>query len=380
MNPLQEKWDYLHEIYPINKELIWMNNCGITPVNQKTIYEIQTYLNDFAKHCVLTEVNTYEETKKSIKSILSKLLSCSENELCIIHNTNEGFNFISHGLEFEYGDEIIVLENEYPSNVYPWEHWTEKNIKLSTVKIGNHPRDFISNLLNVITNKTKLISLSPVHWCNGMPLPLEEVGKICESNSILFALDGAQGIGHVPINLKACNVSFASFPAWKWLLGPLGLGVLYITESKLEKLKFPFKGTSSVINDQEYLPYKDKLKPTTDRYEISTCNFLDWVYFESTLKILDNIGFENVMKRIYELSISLQNALEKKGYEVDAKKFSDVKTGIVTFKKNGISTENLYQILKNNKVICPIRLDKIRLSPHVYNSFEQLEQIISFLP
>ena len=170
-----------------------------------------------------------------------------------------------------------------------------------------------------------------------------------------------------------------AFSAWKWLLGPLGLGVIFISKDKLSQLDPVFIGTASVANDQEYLPYKSELKPTADRFTISTANFNDWVYFEASLEFLQDIGFSTARERIYELSAYLQDGLSDIGFKVFSDHFQDYPTGIVVCEKSGVTTNAVMKHLKQNKVVVAERLERVRFSPHVYISPEQIDEVLRVL-
>jgi selenocysteine lyase/cysteine desulfurase len=372
-------WNPIYTAYPVNREMIWLNNCGTTPAGTHIIKALSRYMEGYARKGIFTEVAGYEKVRSNIKNILSGLLNCSPDELALIHNTAEGMNFISHGLKLSAGDEVILLENEYPSNIYPWQHLEKKGVKLVTAPMETSPETFLNTLKRLITAKTRAISLSAVHWCTGMPYPLAQVGKLCKENSIDFVVDGAQGVGIQPLDVRTADIDYMAFSAWKWLLGPLGLGVLFISKKKLNLLDPVFIGTASVINDKEYLPYKSELKPTADRFTISTANFNDWVYFEAALEFLRDIGFSTVRDRIHALSAYLRDGLANLGFKVFSDHFRDYPTGIVVCEKPGVTTDAVMQHLKKNKVVAAERLGRVRISPHVYISLEQIDEVLRVL-
>ncbi len=372
-------WSTIYKAYPANKEMIWLNNCGTTPAGTHIVKTLSRFMEGYARKGIFTEVAGYAKVQNNIKNILSKLLNCLPDELALIHNTAEGMNFISHGLKLSAEDEVILLENEYPSNIYPWRHLEKKGVKLVTAPMETSPETFLKALKRSITAKTRVISLSAVHWCTGMPLPLKQVGKLCKENSINFVVDGAQGVGIQSLDIRTANIDYMAFSAWKWLLGPLGLGVLFISKEKLNNLDPVFIGTASVTNDKEYLPYKSELKPTADRFTISTANFNDWVYFEAALEFLKAIGFSAVRERIFELSAQLSKGLTKIGFNVFSDQFPDYPTGIVVCEKPGVGSDVIMTHLKKNNIVAAERLRRVRFSPHVYISPEQIDEAVGVL-
>ncbi|MEZ4524363.1 MAG: aminotransferase class V-fold PLP-dependent enzyme [Desulfobacterales bacterium] len=367
-------WKYVQAQYPVNKEMIWLNNCGMTPAGEHIVSAVNRFMTGYSQKGILTETADYMDVKQRIKSILGQLLGAESEELALIHNTSEGMNILSHGLHLKAGEEIILLENEYPSNVYPWRHWEENGVILKTAAMGSSPENFLEGLIPLITDQTRLISLSAVHWCTGMPLPLEQIGKICREKNILFSVDGAQGVGMQPMDVRKMNIDFMAFSAWKWLMGPPGMGVLYISKKRLKDLKSVFVGTGSVINDREYLPYKTQLKPDADRFTISTADFLNWVYFLASLEFLCDIGFDRVRTRIFELTEYLNQRLRMMGFEVLSDQFPDHPTGITVCQKAGLASDRLAEKLKEQKVIAALRLGRIRFSPHIYLSKQQMDE------
>jgi selenocysteine lyase/cysteine desulfurase len=372
-------WEFVYDAYPVNRKLIWLNNCGITPAGTHIVQAVSRFLEGYAEKGILTETASYQEVRRSIKKILAGLLKCQPEELSLIHNTAEGMNFISHGLRLRPGDEIVLLENEYPSNVYPWLHWKEKGVKFHTSPMETSPSVFLEKLSLLITDRTRVVSISAVHWCTGMPLPVDQVGSLCRERGIDLVVDGAQGVGMQPVDIKMAGISYMAFSAWKWLMGPLGLGVLYVPEEKLEQLNPIFIGTESVVQDDEYLPYKSRLKPTADRFTFSTANFSDWVYFQAALKFLDEIGFEEARERIFEMSEYLNRGLRQIGFRVFSDQFPSHRTGITACEKPGIPSNAIMARLKENSVIAAERLGRIRFSPHIFISPYQLDRVVQVL-
>jgi len=372
-------WQQVHDNYDVNQDLVWLNNCGIVPAGRHIVSAVSDYLQGYARKGVLTEVVKKSEVQRKIKNILANLLRCDPEELALIHNTAEGMNYISHGLNLRPGDEIILLENEYPSNYYPWQHWLEKGVKLRTTPMADSPDRFFDKLVPLINSRTRVISLSTVHWCTGMPLPLEAVGVMCREKKIDFVVDGAQGVGMQPVDVKAAHISYMAFPAWKWLMGPLGVGVLYVPRRNLEELKPVFIGTASVVDDEQYLPYKTTLKPTADRFTISTANFCDWVYFLAALEFIERIGFENVRHRLFELSRHFSDALRNIGFEPFGDRFPDHPTAIIACEHSDIPAGRVLQHLKRSGIVAAERIGRIRFSPHIYIVPEQIDRVIRVL-
>jgi len=375
---MKTDWQSVTREFPVNEKLIWLNNCGTTPAGSFVQREMNAYLESYAGEGILAKGFGIKEIKGGITGILGGLLQSDPADIALIHNTAEGMNMISYGLDLKAKDEILLMEHEYPSNVYPWEHWGEKGIVLKTVPLGTTPEEFLHNTERMMTERTRVMSVSVVHWCTGMPLPVRELAGLCTARGIELVVDGAQGVGHVELRMD-WGISFLAFSAWKWLLGPLGLGVLAVPAAKIEKLKMVFKGTNSVVDAGRYFPYKTQLLANAQRYTFSTPNFNDWVYFLASLRFLDSIGFRAVMARIYELADYLCSRLRELDFILDRDSYADKKTGIITAKHSKMDAAEIVTRLGKRGIIVRERLGRVRFAPHIYNTFGQIDETVTVI-
>jgi selenocysteine lyase/cysteine desulfurase len=288
-------------------------------------------------------------------------------------------SFLSQGVELAPGDEILLLEHEYPSNVYPWQHWQDRGVKLGFIPLASTPAAWLDGFAARLSPRTRVVAMSAVHWCTGMPLPVAEVGRIAASRGIDFFVDGAQGVGLVDLDVRAAGITAMGFSAWKWLLGPLGLAAFYVRKDRLAQLRFPFKGTGSVVNDEVYLPYRDQLKAGVERYVLSTPNFNDWIYFSASLAFLDGLGMARVRARIHALADHLAAGLRRAGFRLTRDAFPELPTGIIAAEKPGHDSAKLVAQLRARGIVAAERLGRVRLAPHVFILEAQLDEVVKTL-
>ncbi len=368
-------WNTISERFPVNQERVWLNNAGMTPASTDVLDAMNAYLRAYAKESFWQKEYPFREVKEGIQGAIGRLVACEPTDVAIIHNTSEGMNHVSLGMDLHPGDEILLLEDEYPSNVYPWEHWAQKGVRLNTVPQGDSPDAFLRNFQNALSPDTKVAALSAVHWCTGMPLPIRRIAELCAVRDVDLVVDGAQGVGHVKIDMS-WGISYLAFSAWKWLLGPAGLGVLVVPKDKLSALRPIAKGTGSVVNDSEYFPYRDELKPNAERFMFSTVNFNDWVYFRTSLQLLEEIGYSRVMARLYELGVRLADGLRDLGFGVLSDRFAPARTAIIVAEHPEHPAGALVSRLRHEGVVAKERFGRVRFSPHVYLMEEHLDRAL----
>ncbi len=363
-------WESVSKLYPIQSDSIWFNFCGISPISTYAKDTMADFFDEYSKFGIFAPRYSEPTIKQAIREYISEILNCSPHNIGLLHNTSEGMNLYSHSIQLPKGKRILIIENEYPSNVYPWEHWQNKGVTITFVSIGETPMDFLQNLkIELEKGDVALLSVSPVHWCTGVVFDMDTIGDLCRQYHVRLVVDGSQSVGHVPSDFKKWDVEFAVFAAWKWLLGPLGMGVAYLSDTVPKDFNLIFKGAGSVKNDSNYLPYRDERKPPADQFEHSTANFNDWVYFLASLHMLSRIGFDRTRQRIYEISDLLSNSLTNLGFKLESAKFPEVKSGIIAVagwnEKKAFSPEELQIFLKTKKIFTVVRLGRLRIAPHI---------------
>jgi selenocysteine lyase/cysteine desulfurase len=371
-------WQRVHEQFPINRRLTWLNNCGISAMPGPVLVRLQAHLQAMAEGGV-TGVPSEGAVHDSVRARLSRLIGADQDELTLIHHTAEGLTFVSHGLDLAPGDRLVLMEHEYPSNVYPWQHWQDRGVQLAFAPLADTPEGFMAGLRPLLQPPTRVVSLSAVHWCTGLPLPLVEIGRLCAERDVLLVVDGAQGVGLVDIDVRAAGIGAMAFSAWKWLLGPIGLGAMYLRRDLIDRLRFPFKGTGSVIDDHNHLPYRDALKPGADRYVLSTPNYNDWVHFDASLEYLEGLGFCGGARTNPDAGRPALESLARGRLVTGQRRVPAQANGIVAAARPGVDAPELVSRLQQHGVVGAARLGRLRLSPHVYLSEEQLERAVSLI-
>ncbi|MDZ4696016.1 MAG: aminotransferase class V-fold PLP-dependent enzyme [Deltaproteobacteria bacterium] len=373
-NRITPNWLHVARDFQVNQELVWLNSCGIAPMPTPVLSAVKAHLDAYARK-VIFGPRSDEELRSAISSHLAARIGALPHEVAPIHHTTEGMTFISLGLNLSAGDGVVLMANEYPSNVYPWQHLQSQGVTFQTLADGPTPEDVIASASQLLDERTRVLAVSAVHWCTGMPLPLQALGRLCKERDVLFVVDGAQGVGHVPIDVNACNIGAMAFSAWKWLMGPIGLGAFYVRQDLLAELKFPFKGTGSVVNDHVYFPYRDDLKPNTARYVVSTPSFTDWAHFEASLSYLDTLGVENVRNRVHALALHLGQQLKQQGFELARDGFATHPTAIVAARAPGRDMARLVADLGTLGIVAAERLGWMRMAPHIHLNEDQLDTV-----
>lgn len=365
----------VRQLFPFIKNgIIYFNHASTAPfssavrerVNELLKEKSETKIDDY-----FSFLKVYEETK----ILLGEMINSEPDRIAFLDNTSNGLNILATGIDWNSGDRILLNDIEFPANVYPFLNLERFGVKVDFVKSKNgivSAEDIIAE----VKPQTKLISVSFVQFLSGYKIDLEKLGSFCKEHNIILSVDGIQGIGALDFDVKKFKIDFLSCGTQKWLFGAQGLAFIYLTEELQNKLKPAYVGWLSVEDAWNILDYKMELKKSANVFQGGTLNSLGIYIFNTSLKMLKDFGFNRIEERIISNTKYLRKQLNEIGInclidEVEEKYLS----GITSFKTDDI--EELYKHLEDEKIVCSLREGYIRLSPHFYNTSEDIDRVIS---
>src|SRR3990172_3593096 len=280
----------------LKKGIIYFNHASTGPLTTGVKKAIDSLLNEKNEG----KVDDYKELLRiadESKTFLGKMLNTSADRIAFTSNTSAGLNILAQGIEWEKGDRIILNDVEFPANVYPFLNLKNKGVEIDFVKSENGIIT-AEDLIQDITPKTKLISISSVQFLSGYRIDLEKLGTICNEIGVILSVDAIQGLGAVNVDVQKGNVDFLACGTQKWMLGLQGMAFIYVSEQLQNKLNTALIGWLSMENAWDLINYDFTLKQTANRYQPGTLNTFGIYALNASLKMFDNFGFESIGKQI----------------------------------------------------------------------------------
>ncbi len=357
----------------IKTGLKYFNHASVGPISSIVKEKIDTYVSDRSEGIVENYFETIPQVK-SAKERLSRLLNANIDEIAWIDNVSNALNVLANGIIWNHGDQIILNDLEFPSNVYPFLNLQKQGVEILFARSENGVID-LAQIEKLVSNKTKLISISLVQFLTGYKANIKAIGDFCRERNILFSVDGIQGAGVVQIDVKDCSVDFFTGGSQKWLMGLQGLSYFYISQNLLNKLEQKFVGWTSVKNAWSLLEYDLSLIDSAERFQNGTNSRIGIIALDASLSLFEEIGYSKIEDQILNNSQYLMKRLEEIGFELVLK---DVQrqnlAGIITFKHK--AADKIFNELKRTNIIISLREGMIRISPHFYNNEEDLDLLI----
>jgi len=366
----------IREYFPSVKERIFLNHAGVSPLCIPVAEAIQKYL----KHRTLggeEEFNT-----DSARNLFAQLIKARSEEIALVPNTSTGLNIVANLLRYPRNSNVVTTDLEFPSVVYPWLRiGMESNLEIRYVK-NMRGRLRLEDFEKAVNDDTVAVIISHVEYGNGFKNDLRVIAEIAHDHGAFLVVDACQSAGAVSIDVKRERVDFLATSCYKWLLGPCGAGFLYVKEDLIEDAEPIFVGWTSVKHEIfETVDLWNNtqliLSETASRFETGTLSLMSYVGATAALKLILEYGIEKIENRIMRLTSYLIERLKEEGFTLQTSEEPSNRSGIVNLKASK-PKEKVEELLKR-RVVVSARMNGIRVSPHFYNTEDELEKFLTHL-
>jgi len=367
-----------HDEFPQEPGLRYLNHAAVAPWPRRTSRAVSA----FAEQNLRIGARDYPQwlqLEQRLRTRLTRLLNApSSADVALVKNTSEALSFVAFGLDWRAGDQVVISDQEFPSNRVVWEALRPRGVEVIEVSLaGRDPEDA---LLNACTPRTRLLAISAVQYASGLRLDLPRLGAGCRQRGVLLCVDAIQQLGAQPFDVQASQCAFAMADGHKWLLGPEGLGVFYCRRDLREQLQLHEYGWHMLEDVGNYERRDWQPANSARRFECGSPNMLGAVALEASLSLLEEVGMPQVAGLIEERIARLHAGIASlPGARLLSPAEPQRRAGILTFRLAGRDDAELFEALKREQVVCAQRGGGIRLSPHFYASERVLEETLELL-
>lgn len=376
------------------KEIVYLDNAA-TSQKPKAVIEaiVDFYSNRNANihrgiHTLSEEATQmYEEAREKVATFIN---ANEPKEVIFTKGSTDSLNFVAFSFApkvIEKGDIILVLDSEHHSNLVPWQILAEKTgAKIEYLETNEEGELTKKEITEKIVSGVKIVAVAHASNVLGTIFPIKEVSKIAHEIRAYVVVDGAQAIPHIEVNVQSLDCDFYAFSAHK-MLGPTGVGVLWVNRNLLDKLD-PNQYGGGMIDVVTYT--KSTWASSPERFEAGTPNICDVVAFKSAIEYLENIGMDKIHAYETELNEFVLSELSKLSYvKVLGPKDPEKRTGLVSFEIEGVHSHDVASVLNEYGIAvrsgnhCAMPLHQkykisssTRASYYIYNTKEDLSKLI----
>ncbi|MEP6819284.1 MAG: aminotransferase class V-fold PLP-dependent enzyme [bacterium] len=372
--------DTLRALFPVTERAVYLNHAAVSAPPTPTINAIKSQLADVSENGSV-HFRKWLAVKESARQLVAGMLGARPEQVAFMRNTSDGLSTVANGLDWRPGDNLVTFRHEFPSNLYPWLRIRDAlgvEVRVCEEREGRVDTD---ELIRLIDSKTRVVAISQVQYASGFRADLERIGRVARAHDALLVVDVIQALGVIPIDVEAELVDVAAGACHKWLLTPEGVGLLYLSARARERIQPTLVGWTSVPNPDDYGNYEQGWNQGTLAWETGTGPVALMHGLEASLKLLNEVGTRRIQSYLETLTDHLCEQLQNKDYQVISSRRSGEKSQIVCIRNTaGLSSMDLYAHLKKRNIITAPRGDRLRISPHFYNTIEDMNDLVNALP
>ena len=367
-------WTAFRNEFPVTRRWAFLDHAAVAPLPAVAVRELAAYATDLAQNGIAS-VGRWVNRAKEVRGLAARLLGTVPDEVAFIKNTSEGINFVAEGFPWRPGDNVVLAAEEYPSNQYPWMNQAHRGVEVRAVP-SRGSRVSLFDLRAAIDSRTRIVALSFVEYASGFRNDLNAIGALCRERGVYFFVDAIQGLGVFPLDVTRTPVDFLAADSHKWLLGPEGMGIFWIRKDLIDMLHPIGVGWNSVVDCYNFAKIDFRLKPHAGRWEGGAPNVAGITAMGASLDLLLSKGIANLGERVEFLTDYASDRAKAAGLEVFSSRAPGEKSGIVAFHAPGRDPDALVKRCRDAGVIVNQRMGRVRISPHAYNSTDEIDRFI----
>ena len=357
--------------FPITRQMIYLDAACTVPPPECVVEAVSYFYRDMSENG--EDRKALEGKIQETREKFAKLINATSDEVTIIKNTTEGLNIASNGIPLKTGDNVIITDLEHLNNVYPWLNLKKrKGVEVRILK-SRDGRLFIEDLKHIVDKRTRSLSISSVTF-TGLKIDLKPFAQFCREHDMYFVVDGIQGVGRLSLDIKDSLVDIMSCGGHKGLMAGRGIGCLYIDKRILDTISVTYAGPALEVRHAAVSTEIKRLNGAK-KFDAGGANYPGVCALNAGLGFLEKIGISNIEPYDLHLGQVLVEGLKEiQGLKILSPLNPDESSGVVSF----TTPDNIQmvEILKTNNIRVSYRGSGIRVSPHFYNTEEEITKAV----
>ncbi len=370
-------WEEFRRQMPVAERWAYFDHAAVAPLPARAQQALLRWVQQACEH---GDVHWPEWARRveDLRNRAAKLLGATPEEIALVRSTSEGVNLVAEGFPWQPGDNVVTLADEFPTNQYPWLNQADRGVETRRIPVGPEGVE-LDAIARACDDRTRIVTISWVSYCTGRRFDLDRLAEIAHQRGALLFVDGIQGLGVLPLDVRKTPIDFLAADGHKWLLGPEGAGIFYIRREHLDRLRPIGLGWNSVAHAHDFARIELNLKDTAARYEGGSQNMAGMISLASSVELLLELGQAAIAERILETTDVACRRLQAIGAQIVSDRRPDRKSGIVVFEMPGQDPVELREKCLREDIVLSCRAGKLRISVHGYNNLQDVERLVDVL-
>jgi selenocysteine lyase/cysteine desulfurase len=364
--------------FAVTQRYVYLNNASAGPLPRSSEERIAEFARAQSEEAVLGTF-PHDLRMTEYRDRIGNFIGASGSEIAIVVNTGAGANVIALGIGWSPGDEVLLCDNEFPANSVPWLALRRRGVEVRMLPTRRE-RLTPEVLRRELSPRTRLVALSWISYAEGYRHDLTKLAEVAHQRGVLLCVDAMQGLGAFPLDVRETGVDAVYAGAAKWMLGLHGVGFLYVRPQLLERLQLAMPGWRSVQNMWDFHNYEQPLSTQALKFEGGTPNLIGTISMVSAIDLFERSGPREIAEHVLALTDRLCAGLERLGAEISSLRGASTSSGIVTFRLPPHDSIALGEALQKEGIVTTYRSTGVRVSPHGYNTEEEIDRLLERLP
>jgi len=327
----------------------------------------------------LTPDHFFEDVEE-VRALFARLVGGDADGVAIVPSVSYGISVARANVPVREGEKIIILEDQFPSNVYPWRELASRTAARLVIVPRPEDLDWTRALIEEIDAGTAVVAAPNCHWTDGSLVDLARVGERVREAGASLVVDGIQSLGALPFDVSEVRPDFLVASAYKWLLGPYGVGFMYVGEEHREgnPIEHNWINRRGSEDFSQLVDYQDDFQPGARRYDVGErSNFVLLPMAAEALRQILGWGVENVSETVGTLTDLIEKKAEERGIKAIPKERRA--RHMIGLMLGPDSPDDLAARLMRHDVFVSVRGPSVRVSPHLYNTEEDVDRFFEVL-
>jgi cysteine desulfurase/selenocysteine lyase len=377
----------LHELrarefpWAVRGDQTFLNHASTGPLPQRAVDALQEATALRAEPWRFTQELQFGTLAKA-RAGCARLINGDAHDIALMVNTSYGLNLAARALPFDTGDVVITSDREYPSNIYPWmELEAARGITLKRIPCDGVLPDEEAIMTALDGPRVRAVVLSWVSFATGYRIDVARIGRACRERGIWFILDAIQGVGATRLDVRAVDVDVVACGAQKWLLSPWGTGFVWLRPDLVRSLRPVDVSWMATRNSDDFTRLTDydfTYRDDARRFEMITLPYQDFIGLNASLDLFLEVGLDEVYAQIDRLTTRIVRwASGAPGVRLVTPRGREQRAGIVAVAPpNPVAASGR---LTSAGITHSLREAAIRLSPHFYNTEDEIDRALALL-
>jgi cysteine desulfurase/selenocysteine lyase len=358
-------------LFPITDRCTYLNHAGVGPMPTTTVDAITGAALAFSREGSLA-YERLDTEMDHVRSSAAALMGVNVDDVAFIKNTTAGLAIVATGLDWQ-------PDHEFPSTVYPWIALRDRGVEVDLIEPVGARRELpLERFAEALRRApARVVALSWVQFGYGWRTDLAALGRLCREHDALLCVDAMQGLGAMPASFAAWNVDVAAVDAYKWMLGPHGIGTAFVSPRVREQLTPREPGWASVAHREDWDDLELVFDSSARRFEGGTNNIVTALGMGASIDLLLETGIDAVWLHIDRLCRRLADGLIAHGAELRSVHGDSAhRSGIVAFTLPDRDADQVVGALEERGIITRPRAGAVRVSPHGYTTTDEIDHLL----